>query len=141
MLIMTEETFGPVLPIMRVASEEEALKLANDCIYGLSGTIWSKDENRAMAMARRLETGNITINDSSFSYGIPQSPFGGVKNSGVGQVHGETGLRRYAQELPIVIDRFGPKQEQAWYPYDEKKWDGMKKALKVLFGSPLRRIV
>jgi hypothetical protein len=64
-----------------------------------------------------------------------------VKSSGVGQVHGEFGLRRYARELPIIIDRFGMKREGAWYPYDAAKYDGMKKALKVLFGPIMRRML
>ncbi len=141
MRIMREETFGPVLPIMRARDDEHALALANDCEYGLSATVWSKDVSKACELAKRVESGNLTVNDSAFSYGIHQAPFGGVKASGVGQVHGENGLRRYAFELPIVIDRFGMKREGGWYPYDEKKFEGMKKALKVLFGSVLRRIV
>ncbi len=141
MRIMREETFGPVLPIMRVKDEDEALRLANDCEYGLSATVWSKDVQRACELGKRIEAGNLTINDSAFSYGVHQAPFGGVKSSGIGQVHGENGLRRYTHELPIVIDRFGPKREGGWYPYDEKKFEGMKKAVKVLFGTPLRRIL
>jgi acyl-CoA reductase-like NAD-dependent aldehyde dehydrogenase len=141
MRIMQEETFGPVLPIVRVKDEEEALRLANDCEYGLSATVWTRDLDRAIALAKRVQAGNLTINDSAYSYGIHQAPFGGVKSSGVGQVHGEFGLRRYTHELPIVIDRFGLKREGAWYPYDAAKFDGMKKALKVLFGSALRRVL
>jgi succinate-semialdehyde dehydrogenase/glutarate-semialdehyde dehydrogenase len=141
MRVMREETFGPVLPIVRVKDEEEALRLANDCEYGLSATVWTRDLDRAIALAKRVQAGNLTINDSAYSYGIHQAPFGGVKSSGVGQVHGEFGLRRYTHELPIVIDRFGLKREGAWYPYDAAKFDGMKKALKVLFGSALRRVL
>jgi succinate-semialdehyde dehydrogenase/glutarate-semialdehyde dehydrogenase len=141
MRIMREETFGPVLPIVRVRDEEHALQLANDCEYGLSATVWSKDVPKAVALAKRVEAGNLTVNDSAFSYGIHQAPFGGVKASGVGQVHGENALRRYAYETPIVIDRFGPKREGGWYPYDEKKYKGMKKALQFLFGTPLRRLL
>lgn len=141
MRIMREETFGPILPIIRVKDEEEALRLANDCEYGLSGTVWSKDEAKAVALAKRIETGNITINDSAFSYGVHQAPFGGVKSSGVGQVHGEFGLRRYCHELPLVIDRFGPKEEQAWYPYDDKKYEGMRKAVQVMFGTVVKKLL
>ncbi len=141
MRIMREETFGPVLPIMRVGDEEQALRLANDCEYGLSATVWSSDVAKAWQLAKRVEAGNLTINDTSFTFGVHQAPFGGVKSSGIGQVHGEYGLRHYAFELPIVIDRFGMTREAAWYPNDGKKFDGMKKALKVLFSSPLRRIV
>jgi acyl-CoA reductase-like NAD-dependent aldehyde dehydrogenase len=141
MRIMREETFGPVLPILRVKDEEEALRLANDSEYGLSATVWTSDLDKAMELAKRVEAGNLVINDTAYSYGIHQAPFGGVKASGVGQVHGEFGLRRYARELPIIIDRFGMKREGAWYPYDAAKYDGMKKALKVLFGPIVRRML
>jgi acyl-CoA reductase-like NAD-dependent aldehyde dehydrogenase len=137
MLIMTEETFGPILPIVRVADDDEAVRLANDSIYGLSGTVWSKDEAKAIAIARRLETGSVCVNESSITYGACEAPFGGRKASGVGQVNGEVGLRGYCHALPIVIDRFGPKEEQVWYPYTAAKEKTMQKVIRWVWGTPL----
>jgi acyl-CoA reductase-like NAD-dependent aldehyde dehydrogenase len=139
MLVMKEETFGPILPIVRVKDDDEAVRLANDSIYGLSGTVWSKDDERAIAIARRLETGSVCINESSITYGACEAPFGGKKASGVGQVNGETGLRGYCHAMPIVIDRFGPKEEQVWYPYTAEKEKTLQKVIKWVWGTPIGR--
>jgi succinate-semialdehyde dehydrogenase/glutarate-semialdehyde dehydrogenase len=139
MLIMKEETFGPILPIVRFSDDDDAVRMANDSIYGLSGTVWSKDEARAVAIARRLETGSVCINESSITYGACEAPFGGRKASGVGQVNGETGLRGYCHALPIVIDRFGSKEEQVWYPYTAEKEKTLQKVIKWVWGTPIGR--
>lgn len=141
MKIMTEETFGPVLPIMRVRDEAEGIRLANDTEYGLGGNVWSKDKDRAEVLARQIDAGSVTINDASLTYGALELPFGGAKSSGLGVVNGESGLKGYCREVPIVADRFGPKAESIWYPYDQKTFDGMKKAIKVIWGTPLRMLM
>jgi succinate-semialdehyde dehydrogenase/glutarate-semialdehyde dehydrogenase len=137
MAIMKEETFGPVLPIAKVGGEEEAIRLANDSEYGLSGTVWSRDQERAVAIARRLETGSVCINESSITYGAVEAPFGGRKASGVGQVNGEIGLRGYCHALPIVIDRFGTKEEHVWYPYTADKEKVLQRIMKWVWGTPI----
>jgi len=137
MLIMTEETFGPILPIVRVKDEDEAVRMANDSIYGLSGTVWSKSDARAIAIARRLDTGSVCINESSITYGACEAPFGGRKQSGVGQVNGEVGLRGYCHALPIVIDRFGAKEEHVWYPYTAAKEKTLQKIIRWVWGTPI----
>ena len=139
MAIMNEETFGPVLPIARVADQEEAIRLANDSTYGLSGTVWSKDEKRAVGIAKRLDTGSVCINESSVTYGAVEAPFGGRKQSGVGQVNGELGLRGYCFAQPIVIDRFGPKEEAVWYPYTAAKEQLLQKVMRWVWGTPIGR--
>jgi acyl-CoA reductase-like NAD-dependent aldehyde dehydrogenase len=139
MLVMQEETFGPILPIVRVADEDEAIRMANDSIYGLSGTVWSKDEARAVRVARRLDTGSVCINESSITYGACEAPFGGRKQSGVGQVNGEVGLRGYCHALPIVIDRFGTKAEHVWYPYTADKELLLQRIMRWVWGTPLGR--
>ncbi len=139
MLIMKDETFGPVLPIMRVRDEEEAVRLANDTRYGLSGTIWTKDTNRGARIGERIAAGNICINDMTLTYGNQEAPFGGLKESGIGQVNGETGLRGYCHALPILIDRFGGRQTASHYPYSQKRDAGMQGFIRFLFGSRLGR--
>ncbi len=139
MAIMREETFGPILPILRVKDEDEAVLLANDSVYGLSSQVWTKDAKKALRLARRIEAGSVCINDTAITYGATEAPFGGRKSSGVGQVNGEAGLRGYTYALPIVIDRFGQKAEHVWYPYTADKDRLLRKIMKVIWGTPLGR--
>jgi acyl-CoA reductase-like NAD-dependent aldehyde dehydrogenase len=141
MLIMKDETFGPILPIMRVASEDEALRLANDSPYGLCANVWTKDEKKAIALARRIESGSICVNDCAVTYGAAEAPFGGRKASGVGQVNGETGMRGYAYATPVIIERFNPKEEQIWYPYTTAKGQLLQKIMRWVWGTPLGRFM
>jgi acyl-CoA reductase-like NAD-dependent aldehyde dehydrogenase len=106
MAVMREETFGPVLPIMRVADAEEALRVANDSPLGLSGSVWSRDVARAHALARRLEAGSVCVNDVLVNYYCVEAPLGGVKASGLGFRHGPEGLRQFCRLETIVEDRW-----------------------------------
>jgi acyl-CoA reductase-like NAD-dependent aldehyde dehydrogenase len=140
MQIMVDETFGPILPIMRVRDEEEALRLANDTEYGLAATVWSKDSYRASELATRIEAGSVCVNDMTVTYGCLEAPFGGRKSSGVGQVNGEEGLRGYCHTLPVISDRFGGKNSRGFYPFSKKKDDMTLKMARVLFDSPIGRL-
>jgi acyl-CoA reductase-like NAD-dependent aldehyde dehydrogenase len=139
MLIMQEETFGPILPIMRVADEEEAMRLANDTSYGLSATIWSKDEYKAMQLAKRIESGGVCINDMTVTYGVPEAPFGGLKDSGVGQVNGPAGLRGYCHTMPVITDRWGGRQLEDYYPFTRQKDETLRKTVRLLYGTSIGR--
>ncbi|MEZ5566926.1 MAG: aldehyde dehydrogenase family protein [Halioglobus sp.] len=130
--IMVLETFGPILCIQKVDSEEEALRLANDSEFGLNGNVWTQDKEKGYQLAAAIDTGSCSVNDMAVSYGIPAAPFGGRKNSGVGQVNGKKGLRGYCHEMPIVIDRFGGKLQNG-YPYSAKSAEGMKKLMNFLW--------
>ena len=105
--VMVHETFGPVISIMRVRDDDEALRLANDSEYGLNGNVWTRDKRKALDLASRMETGGVCVNDMALTYGAPEAPFGGRKSSGVGQVNGEQGVRGYCHALPVIFDRFG----------------------------------
>ncbi|MFL4903182.1 aldehyde dehydrogenase family protein [Streptomyces sp. MMS24-I2-30] len=94
MSIAQEEIFGPVLTILRYADEEDALRIANGTVYGLAGAVWAGDEARAVAFARRMDTGQVDINGGRFN---PLAPFGGYKQSGVGRELGAHGLAEYLQ--------------------------------------------
>ena len=94
MTIAQEEIFGPVLSVLPYDSEDEAIAIANDTIYGLAGGVWSGDKNRAMRVARRLRTGQVDVNGGRFN---PLAPFGGYKRSGTGREFGRYGLEEYFQ--------------------------------------------
>jgi len=139
MLIMQEETFGPVLPIMRVADLDEAVRLANQTHYGLGANIWTRDHRSGVELARRIESGSVCINDMSMTYGVLEAPFGGLKSSGVGQVHGPNALRNFTQAKPILIDRYGGKATAGLYPYSFKNEARMQWLIRILYRSPLGR--
>ncbi|MEP5763567.1 MAG: aldehyde dehydrogenase family protein [Halieaceae bacterium] len=132
MVIMTEETFGPILCIQKVRDEAEAIRLANDSDYGLNGNVWTQDKQRGLNLALQIDTGACSVNDMAVSYGIPAAPFGGKKSSGVGQVNGKKGLRGYCHEMPVVVEKRGGKIPNA-YPYTAKTAEGMIKFMQILW--------
>ena len=141
MAVMREETFGPVLPIMRVRDEEEALRLANDTHYGLNANVWTRDKRRGVELAKQVQSGSAVVNDCMITYGLPESPFGGRKESGIGQVNGEMGLRSYCYAQSITIDRFGGKSEMMWFPYTARKTRLMQRVMRFLWGTPIGRLL
>ena len=141
MAIMREETFGPVLAIARVKDDEQALALANDSSYGLSSTLWTRDSEKALRLAKRIDAGSVCVNDSSITYGAPEAPFGGRKASGLGQANGEVGLKGFCYAQPIILDRFGAKAEQVWYPYTAEKMQLLQKMMRFIWGTPLGRLM
>jgi acyl-CoA reductase-like NAD-dependent aldehyde dehydrogenase len=138
MKIMRDETFGPVVCIMKVRDEDEALRLANDSHYGLNGNVWTRDAGRGLALATRIQTGAASVNDMAMSYGVNEVPFGGVKESGIGMVNGPEGIRGYCHAMPIIVHRFG-SGPVASYPYTPKSLGDMRQALKLFWGSSVMR--
>ena len=131
--LMSKETFGPIVAIQKVRDEEEAIALANDSEYGLSGNVWTRDLARGEAIAARMQTGSVAVNDIAVTYGIAEAPFGGRKASGVGQVNGEIGIRGYCHLHPIIVDT--TKKGQPAYPYTIEKTEGLQKIVKNVFGN------
>jgi acyl-CoA reductase-like NAD-dependent aldehyde dehydrogenase len=117
MKCMTEETFGPTLPIMKVRDGEEALRLANDTRYGLNSSVWTKDLERGEEIANRIEAGATCVNDINTNYAAADLPFGGWKESGIGVRHGAQGIRKYCKTHSVLVTRFGPKKEIHQFPY------------------------
>jgi acyl-CoA reductase-like NAD-dependent aldehyde dehydrogenase len=130
MTCMNEETFGPTLPIMKVADTEEAIRLANDSPYGLAASVFSKDTKKADEIGRRLDVGAVCINDALINYSALELPMGGVKQSGIGSRHGRGGIRKYCQQQSVLITRLAGKKDPHMYPYTA----GRTKLLSRLFG-------
>ncbi len=116
MKVMRDETFGPVVGVMKARDAEEALRLANDSRYGLSGSVFGEKEH-AEQIARRIECGAVNVNDVLVNYFASDVPMGGWKESGIGYRHGEPGIKKFCRSESLVITRFAGKREPTWYPY------------------------
>ncbi len=105
MKIMQEETFGPIMPIMRVENELHAIQLANHSNFGLSASVWTQDLRRARQISEQLVVGSVNINDTMTHFAIPHLPFGGVKESGYGRTHSEKELLQFTQSRSVVVGK------------------------------------
>jgi acyl-CoA reductase-like NAD-dependent aldehyde dehydrogenase len=140
MACMREETFGPLLPIVRVADAEEAIRLANQTEYGLSASVFSRDVRRAEQVAERLEVGAVNLNNvivNGFQFPLPM---GGWKESGIGaRAGGAAAVRKYCRAQAIVSDRLEPRTDISWYPYTPLKAAIQARAIRLLGARDLRR--
>ena len=134
MKAMTEETFGPTLPIMKVSDSEEALRLANDSPYGLAASVWTKDLRRGEDIARRVEAGAVCVNDAQINYTALELPMGGWKASGLGTRHGAGGIRKYTAQQALLVTRFAPKKDIHMFPYSKTKSGIIRRLLQFLYG-------
>jgi hypothetical protein len=133
MRIMREEIFGPVVPIVTVDSEEEAIELANDSEFGLGASVWTLDRPRGERIARRLEAGMVWLNDHMYSHGACSCSWGGVKHSGLGRVHSKFG---FYECVNIKLLTWEPSRLRNfwWHPYDASLGKGMHESAKLLYG-------
>jgi acyl-CoA reductase-like NAD-dependent aldehyde dehydrogenase len=136
--IMREETFGPTLPIMKVADTEEAVRMANDSQYGLGASVFSKDVARGEAVARRIEAGAVCVNDALTNYTVLELPMGGWKASGLGSRHGAGGIRKFTKQQALLVSRFHARRELFMYPYSEKVTKRFGKLIRLLYGRGRR---
>jgi acyl-CoA reductase-like NAD-dependent aldehyde dehydrogenase len=136
MEIYREETFGPVLPVTRVRDAEEAVRLANEHQYGLTGSVWTSDVEKGLELASRLECGQVMVNDVVAVVGNPALPFGGVKNSGFGRYHGAEGLLSFTHQKAIMVDKGRLDFEPLWFPYRDK-YEAMHMAFDALIAGNL----
>ena len=139
MRINQEEIFGPVLPIMKFKNEEDGIRLANDSQFGLSASVWTKDKERAIRVSKKIQTGNISVNNVMLSEGNHDLPFGGVKDSGIGRYKGIHGLRNFCNIKSILIDADSKKIEANWYPYSPKKYNLFTGLTQGLFAGGLKK--
>jgi succinate-semialdehyde dehydrogenase/glutarate-semialdehyde dehydrogenase len=134
MRIMQEEIFGPVLPIVTVDSEEQALEQANDSRFGLGSSIWTRDRRKGERMARRIESGMVWINDHSYSHGACQCSWGGVKESGLGRSHSKFGFYECVN-VKLISWEPGMTRDFWWQPYDETLGTAIRASARLLYGS------
>ena len=134
MKAMTEETFGPTLPIMKVADAEEALRLANDSPYGLAGSVITKDLHRGEQVARRMQSGAVSVNDAVMHYSALELPMGGWKASGMGARHGAGGIRKYTRQQSLLIARTRPRRDPFMFPYRPLTSKLIARTVKLLYG-------
>jgi succinate-semialdehyde dehydrogenase/glutarate-semialdehyde dehydrogenase len=135
MRIMQEEIFGPVLPIIVVDSEEEAVELANDSVFGLGASVWTSDRTKGERIARELESGMVWINDHMFSHGACQCSWGGVKESGVGRTHSKFGLYECVN-IKLRVWEGSAIRDAWWHPYDETLGKALRQTATILYGRP-----
>ena len=135
MRIMREEIFGPVLPIVVVDSEDEAVALANDSQFGLGASVWTSDRSKGELVARELEAGMVWINDHMFSHGACQCSWGGVKESGLGRTHSKFGLYECVN-IKLRVWEPSTVRNAWWYPYDETLGRALRQAATILYGRP-----
>jgi acyl-CoA reductase-like NAD-dependent aldehyde dehydrogenase len=138
MKCMTEETFGPTLPIMKIADAEEGVRLANDSNYGLQASVWTKDVSKGEALARRIEAGVVCVNDAQVNYTALNLPMGGWKSSGLGTRHGAAGIRKYTKVQSLLVTRRALKREPFMFPYKARQTRLLGRFYKLMYGRGSR---
>jgi len=139
MRIMKEEIFGPVLPVVTVDSEEQAIELANDSEFGLGASLWTRDRAKGERMAHQIESGMVWINDHSFSHGACVCAWGGVKESGLGRSHSKFGFYECVNIKQLAWEP-GWARDLWWQPYDRKLGDAIRYSAQLLYSRNGNRL-
>jgi acyl-CoA reductase-like NAD-dependent aldehyde dehydrogenase len=135
MTVMKDEIFGPVVPFMGFRSEDEAIALANDSALGLNAYVFTKNRAAARRLTERIEAGSVLVNDVWSNYATAEAPFGGIKQSGFGRVHGEESLRELCYTKYVSFDRLPPpSRDPVWFPYTAKSYAWLRRGAGLLFG-------
>jgi succinate-semialdehyde dehydrogenase/glutarate-semialdehyde dehydrogenase len=119
MKLMRDETFGPVLPIMTFQSDDEAIRLANDSVYGLTASIFTTDIGRGRRLAEQIEAGTVMINEVVYTHALAPTPWGGVKQSGYGRTHGRLGLLELVTPQHVHVNSLPSVPDVWWFKYSD----------------------
>jgi acyl-CoA reductase-like NAD-dependent aldehyde dehydrogenase len=133
MKMMQEETFGPVLPVIPFESDDEVVRLANNSIFGLAASVFTRNTRRGEALAARLNAGAVLVNDVLTCFAIPEAPHGGVRASGIGRTHGLIGLQEMVRPKYIASDMLPRMKKVWWFPYGETVTRQMSAFVEMLF--------
>ncbi|MBN1440520.1 MAG: aldehyde dehydrogenase family protein [Anaerolineales bacterium] len=139
MAVVREESFGPLLCVIRVQDDEEAVRLANDTEYGLTASVWSRSDERAWRAARKLKVGTVAVNDHLWPFFAPEVPWGGVKASGLGRIGGEWGLRAMTYPKVVSYDRINLPREFYWSPRAAWVHEFFRQAVPLLYSRRIGR--
>jgi succinate-semialdehyde dehydrogenase/glutarate-semialdehyde dehydrogenase len=120
MKLMRDETFGPVLPIMTFKNDEEAVRLANDSIYGLTASVFTGNLERGKRIAEQIDAGTVMVNEVVYTHAVAQTPWGGVKQSGYGRTHGSFGLLELVSAQHIHVNAMPGLADVWWFPYSKR---------------------
>ncbi len=135
MKVMQEETFGPVLPVAAFDTDDDAVRLANDSIFGLAASVWTRDRRRGEAMAAKIKAGTVMLNDMISCFGIAEAPHGGFKQSGIGRTHGHMGLEEMVQTKYIDVDLIPGMRKVWWFGYGKTYQEQMGGFVDLLFAK------
>lgn len=135
MSVMTGEIFGPVVPFMSVSSDEEAIALSNESHLGLNAYVFSGDRGHGRRVAERIEAGSVLVNDVVINGGMPEAPFGGIKQSGFGRVMSDESLREMCDVRHVNVEKMSMPGDPFWFPYTEKSYNTFRKGLRLMFGG------
>jgi succinate-semialdehyde dehydrogenase/glutarate-semialdehyde dehydrogenase len=137
MRIMQEETFGPALPVAAFDTDDDAVRLANDSIFGLAASVWTSNNKRGEAIAARIKAGTVMVNDAISAFGIAEAPHGGFEQSGIGRAHGELGLAEMVLVKYVDIDLLPRMKKIWWYGYSAAFQRQMSGFVDMMFGGSL----
>ncbi len=141
MTLMREETFGPVLPVMKFHDMEEAIRLANDSTMALTSSIFTRNLKLGRKIAQRLESGVTTINDHLYTHGLSETPWGGWKESGIGRTHSALGLHEMTHAKVINWDIVNPRRNLWWYPFNKETYDALLAALHFVYPKSFFKMI
>jgi succinate-semialdehyde dehydrogenase/glutarate-semialdehyde dehydrogenase len=134
MEMMQEETFGPVLPVMKFSTVEEAITLANDCTMALTSSVWTRNTQLGKEIALKIEAGVTAINDHLYTHALSETPWGGWKDSGLGRTHGAHGLAEMSHVKVVNWDILpGVKRDLWWFPFDKATYNAILTALRFAY--------
>ena len=136
-----EEVFGPVVAVASFRDEDEAIRLANDTEYGLMASVWTRDIARGERLARRIASGTTVVNDHAMTYGIPELPWGGVKQSGFGRTHGKPGLLEFVEWRHVHVNALPGVRAPWWFPERAATYHALKAGAEALGRSAVARRV